>query len=394
MPQLSPRITQLNEGGSDGWEVFYRARAMVAAGTDVTELTIGEHDIRTAPAILDAMHEAAHGGHTGYAMVPGIPALRAALAQRLTERTGVPTTAENILVTPGGQAGLFSAHMAVLDPGDAALYVDPYYATYPGTIRAASGRAVPVQTRARDAFLPDPAAVSEAAAESGAKSLLINTPNNPTGTIYPQATLEALAEVCRDRDLWLISDEVYDTQLWEGAHLSPRTLPGMAERTMVIGSMSKSHAMTGSRIGWIVAPAPAIERLIDLATATTYGVPGYIQDAALFALTRGPDLEERIAAPFRRRRALALEVIARQDTVTAIPSQGAMYLMLDIRATGLSGRDFADRLLDAHHIAVMPGESFGRSAAGHVRVALTVDDARLDAALGTLCAFAESLTHE
>ncbi|MDJ0821469.1 MAG: aminotransferase class I/II-fold pyridoxal phosphate-dependent enzyme [Paracoccaceae bacterium] len=387
MPNLSKRITSLNDGGSDGWEVFYRARRMVAEGIAVTELTIGEHDIGTDPAILDAMYEAARGGQTGYAIVPGRPDLRKTVAQRVQDRTGVPTSADNILITPGGQSALFSAHMAACDPGDTALFVDPYYATYPGTIRAAGAIPRAIQTHSRDAFLPDPAAIDT----TGAKSLLINSPNNPTGTVYPPATLHALAKLCQTDDLWLISDEVYDTQVWQGEHLSPRALPGMADRTIVIGSMSKSHAMTGSRIGWIVAPAPMIDTLIDLATATTYGVPGYIQTAALFALTQGAALEADIAQPFQRRRDLVLQVLARQNTVTAIPSQGAMYLMLDIRATGLTGEAFANALLDTHRIAVMPGESFGHSAAGHLRLALTVEDNRLVAAVETLCAFAEQV---
>ncbi|MFZ5962966.1 pyridoxal phosphate-dependent aminotransferase [Thalassococcus sp. BH17M4-6] len=389
MPALSDRITGINGGGSDGWDVFYRARAMIADGIAVTELTIGEHDIRTDASILNAMHEAAMAGHTGYAIVPGTPGLRDAIARRVSDRTGVATTRDNVLITPGGQAGLFAAHMACCNPGDTALYVDPYYATYPGSIRGAGAVPRAITTRAADAFLPQPDALDAAA--KGAASLLINTPNNPTGVVYPADTMAAIGQTARDHDLWLISDEVYDTQVWEGTHLSPRALPGMAERTLVIGSMSKSHAMTGSRIGWIVAPAPVIERLIDLATNTTYGVPGYIQDAALFALNAGPSLEEAIAAPFRRRRALATDILSRQSTVGHISSQGAMYLMLDIRATGLDGEGFANALLDQHQIAVMPGESFGTSAKGHIRVAMTVDDDTFARSLTTLCRFAETL---
>jgi arginine:pyruvate transaminase len=391
MPALAPRITALNDGGSDGWEVFYRARAMAAAGEPVTELTIGEHDIGTGPAILDAMDASARGGHTGYATIPGTDALREAVAARTLARTGVATDPENVLVTPGGQAALFAAHMALCAPGDTALHVDPCYATYRGTIRAASARPVAVTTRPRDGFLPDAAQVEALARAHGATSLLINTPNNPTGAVYPRETLAALADVCAARDLWLISDEVYDSQVWEGEHLSPRALPGMAERTLVVGSMSKSHAMTGSRCGWLVGPKPVIDALIDLATTTTYGVPGYIQDAATFALQQGAAAEESVAAPFRRRRDLVLDILRAQPSVAAIPAQGAMYLMLDIRATGLSGRAFAEALLDDQGIAVMPGESFGASAAGHVRLALTVEDARLAQAVRALCAFSAGL---
>ena len=387
--KLSQRITTINGGGSDGWGVFYKARAMKADGIDVLELTIGEHDIPTDPAILDAMHHAARGGHTGYAVVPGIKALRQRIAARIASRTGVPTRAENIMVTPGGQAALFAAHMAVLNPGDTAAFIDPYYATYPGTIRSTGGLPRPIVTTPQTGFQPTREQL--AAGTEGATSLLINSPNNPTGALYSADTMSAIAEVCRNHDLWLISDEVYDTQVWDGSHITPRSLPDMAERTIVVGSMSKSHAMTGSRIGWICAPETVVERLIDLATNTTYGVPGFIQDAAVFALDQGAALEEKVAAPFRRRRALTIAALEKQNFVKALPAQGAMYVMLDIRATGMSGEDFALALLEQEHIAVMPGESFGTAAAGHVRVAMTIADADYVAALERLIRFASQL---
>lgn len=385
---LSQRITTLTGGGSDGWDVFIRARKMIAAGTPVTELTIGEHDIRTAAPILQSMHQSALGGHTGYAMVPGTDALRDTVARRTTERTGIATTRDNILITPGGQSALFAAHAAVCDPGDKALYIDPYYATYPGTLRGVGALPHAIPTRAEDAFQPRREDIEAAA--SGARSLLINSPNNPTGTVYSRTTLQGIADVCQRHDMWLISDEVYDTQVWEGTHISPRSLPGMAERTLVVGSMSKSHAMTGSRCGWLIGPEEAIDHLITFATHTTYGVPGYIQDASVFGLEQGTAFEEAVGAPFRRRRAIAKRVLAGQNKVGLIPSQGAMYLMLDIRATGLSGDAFANALLDSTHIAVMPGESFGTAAAGHIRVAMTIEDTAFERALQELCAFAEA----
>ncbi|MFU1606485.1 pyridoxal phosphate-dependent aminotransferase [Rhodobacteraceae bacterium R_SAG8] len=389
--QLSSRITGLLGGGSDGWGVFLRARQMIEQGTQVTELTIGEHDIRTAAPILQDMHRAALAGHTGYAAIPGTTGLRDAVAARLQERTGVPTTRDNVLITPGGQSALFAAHMATCNPGDTALYIDPYYATYPGTIRGVSALPHAIAARAEDAFQPRADVIAAAAKQTNAASLLVNSPNNPTGVVYSRKTLEGIAQVCRDHDMWLISDEVYDTQVWEGEHLSPRALDGMAEHTLVVGSMSKSHAMTGSRCGWIVGPVDAIEHLTNLATHTTYGVPGYIQDAALFALNQGTGFETEIAAPFQRRRLLAQDILARQNAVSLVPAQGAMYLMLDVRSTGMSGEDFAYALLEKHHIAVMPGESFGTAAAGHIRVAMTIEDTRFAQALATVCDFAESL---
>ncbi|SPF76436.1 Arginine--pyruvate transaminase AruH [Aliiroseovarius pelagivivens] len=388
--ELSTRIRGILDGGDDGWGVYYKARAMKAAGVDVTELTIGEHDIRTDPSILKAMYDAAMGGHTGYVDVPGTPSLRDAVAQRVEHQTHVPTTRRNVLITPGGQAALFAAHMAACDDGDTALFIDPHYTTYPGTIRSVGAKAMAIPARSRDGFQPDLDAVRRAA--KGAKSLLINTPNNPTGVIYTDDTLQGLAQVCRDEDLWLISDEVYDSQVWHGAHLSPRALPGMAERTLVVGSMSKSHAMTGSRLGWIIGPDEAIAHLATLSINTNYGVAGFIQDAALFALRQGPGFEAKIAAPFRRRRDAATPLFSGQEAARLIPSDGAMYLMVDIRATGLSGEEFALRLLDDEHIAVMPGESFGHAAAGHVRIAMTIDDDRFLDAVERLIEFANTLT--
>ena len=385
-PSLARRIDAIRDKGSDGWDIHYKSRAMAEAGEPVLRLTVGEHDTRTDASILDAMAVSAAAGNTGYTLGPGKQALREAVAARVQARTGVATSYRNVIITPGGQAALFAAHMAVCNDGDRALFCDPYYATYPGTIRAVGAVAVAVPTRAQDAFMPKPEVLARYA--PGARSLLINSPNNPTGVVYDRATMEGIAGVVQDHGLWLISDEVYDTQVWDGEHLSPRSLPGMAERTIVVGSMSKSHAMTGFRVGWMVAPEAVVDAVTLLATNTTYGLPGFIQDAALYALNKGEAFEQALAAPFLRRRAIAARVLASQNAVGMIPSSGAMYLMLDIRSTGLSGDAFAARLLDEERIAVMPGESFGLAAAGHVRVAMTIADDAFEEALVRLVGFA------
>jgi arginine:pyruvate transaminase len=385
----SKRIGNITGGGDDGWGLLYKARAMKAQGLPVLELTIGEPDIGTAAPILDEMARAARAGHTGYAAVPGTLQLRKAVAARLRAKYGMDYGVDNILITPGGQSALFAAHHAACDEGARALMIDPHYATYPGTIRAVGAVPVPVVATSEDGFQPDLAAL--AAAAPGASSLLINSPNNPTGAVYSRESLMGIAKIAQDHDLWVISDEVYDTQVWQGEHIPIATLPGMADRSLTIGSVSKSHAMTGSRLGWLSGPAPVIGRLIDLATHTTYGVPGYIQQAGVFALGLGDAFEAEIAAPFARRRLVVLDHVARQNLLRAIPPKGAMYVMLDIRATGLSGKDFATRLLDQEHVAVMPGESFGAAAAGHIRVGLTLPDDQFEQAIGRLMRFAAKL---
>ena len=377
----SRRARGIVEGG-DGWAILGRVRARRAAGLPVTDLTIGEPDHTTDPEILAAMDASARGGNTGYAPVPGSPALREAIARRVAERTGVATGPENVLVTPGGQAALFCALVVACDPGERAAIVAPYYATYPGTVRAAGAVPAILEARPEDGFLPRPEAVPEA------RALLLNSPNNPTGAVYPRGLLAALGEAHRG---WIVSDEVYEGQVWEGEHVSPRALPGLADRTLVVGSMSKGHAMTGSRVGWLVGPPEAVAAAVDLATHTTYGVAGFVQDAALHALSLGRGFEEGLAARFARRRELALRVLGEGRGVRAVRSAGAMYLMADLRATGLSGVDFAERLLDERGVAVMPGESFGAPAAGHVRIALTARDEALEAALRGLAETAGAL---
>ncbi len=386
MTKFSNRVTTLTGGGSDGWDLYRKSCDMIERGLPVVQLTLGEHDRKTDPAILEAMYRAALAGHTGYAAIAGTDALRDRIAARTERITGVTTGRNNVAVTSGGQAGLLAAHNIACDPGDTAIYIDPYYATYPGTIRAVGARAVAVEARAELGFQPKR---TDLEAVGPARSLLINSPNNPTGVVYSQKTLEEIAGYVVDHDMWLISDEVYDTQVWDGVHLSPRQIPELQDRTLVVGSFSKSHAMTGSRIGWLIGSAAAIEHAINLSTHTTYGLPGFLQDAGTFALDQGPGLEAKISAPFRKRHA-ALCAIFTTRGIGVVPSTATMYLMLDVRPTGMSGDDFADQLLDDHLIAVMPGESFGRAAAGHVRVALTTDDAALESAAHKLADFYET----
>lgn len=388
--RVSERLQNIVIGGDDGWGVHYRARALRAAGETVTLLTVGDHDVTTPEPFIAALEASLRGGNTGYPPVMGSIPLRTAVAARVAGATGTPTGPEQVIVTPGGQAALFAAMMATLDPGDSAVVIDPYYATFDQTVRAASGEPIRVAARAEDDFQPDARAI-EAALKPLTRAILINSPNNPTGAVYARETLARIAELAIRRDLWVISDEVYEGQVHDGPHLSIRALPGMAERTLVLGSMSKSHVMTGWRLGWVAGPAAIIALIGDLATTTTYGVAGFIQDAALAALRDGAAEEAEIAARYRRRRDLAQACLGNRAGLRLIPAAGGMYAMVDIRATGLSGTGFAEALLERERIAVMPGESFGAAAAGHVRIALTRPDAELEAALGRVADTAAEL---
>lgn len=386
--EISNRIMSILPETGDSWAILGRVRAMQAAGLSPINLTVGDHDWTTPDPIIDAMERSARGGNTGYSSIFGSPELRDAVAERVSVITGHSMTRDNIAVTPGGQAALFVSFCATLDPGDAAIVIEPYYATYPETVRAAAGQTRLVQAMPDDGFQPRADALAQAA--KGARALLVNSPNNPTGAVYSPQTIDGICKVCLDHDLWLVTDEVYAGQVHEGHHVSPVSYPGMAERTLHVGSFSKSHVMTGFRIGWVAGPPEVIYRIGDLMVATTYGVPGFIQDAALWCLRHGDAIEAETGRVYARRRIKAMEALRGAEHVHAGAPGGAMYLMLDIRATGLSGQDFANRLLDEEQVAVMPGESFGLAAAGHVRVALTIHDDALVDAIQRLVRFADA----
>ena len=335
------------------------------AGEPIIMLSVGDHDFDTPNETVEACVREVRAGHHHYTQLPGIPRLRAAMANISTACTGVETTAHQVLATPGGQAALFAAVLGTIDPGGHAIVVAPYYATYPGTFRAAGAGFTVVEARAEDGFQPDIAAI-EKAVEPNTRAILINTPNNPTGAVYNRGSLEGIADVCRRHDLWLLSDEVYWT-LGGGEHLSPRALPGMAERTLVINSMSKSHGMTGWRIGWLTGPEDFITTLINLNLVSTYGLPDFVSRAAVEALENGYGVNE-IAARYAGRRTVFLDAIRGANGVTVRGSEGGMYVMLDISVIEPDCEAFAWGLLEAEKVAVMPGGSFGDAAAGHIRI--------------------------
>src|SRR5690606_37981899 len=243
MPHPSSRLSNIIPSGKDGWEVHFAAMNRKEAGEPIIMLSVGDHDFDTPAETVEACVAAVRDGYHHYTQLPGIPALREAMARISTQSTGVETHPGQVIATPGGQAALYAAVQGTVDRGEHAIVVAPYYATYPGTFRAAEAEFTVVETRAAEGFQPNAAEI-EKAVRPNTRAVLINTPNNPTGAVYTRKSLEALADICRRHDLWLLSDEVYWT-LGGGEHLSPRALPGMAERTLVINSMSKSHGMTG-----------------------------------------------------------------------------------------------------------------------------------------------------
>jgi len=368
MPKPSSRLTNINPSGKDGWEVHFEAWRRKLAGQDIIMLSVGDHDFDTPSETVEAAVRAVRAGHHHYTQLAGIPALREAMAKVSTRATGVETRPDEVIAAPGGQAALFAAVQATVDHGDHAIVVAPYYATYPGTFRAAGADFTVVECRAEGGFQPDKAAIAKAV-RPNTSAILINSPNNPTGAVYSKQSLEGIASICIEHDLWLISDEVY-WALAENHHLSPRALPEMAERTLVLNSMSKSHGMTGWRIGWLTGPAYLIPLLVGLNIVTTYGLPDFTSHAAIEALENDYGVKQ-IAETYANRRHAFLDAIRGMNNVVVRGSEGGMYVMLDIRAVEADDEKFAYALLDAENVGVMPGGSFGDAARGHIRIALT-----------------------
>jgi arginine:pyruvate transaminase len=378
MPTPSNRLSGIVPAGKNGWEVHFAAWKRKEAGEPIIMLSVGDHDFDTPSETVEACVAAVRAGHHHYTQLPGVPRLREAMAKISTRCTGVETRAAEVLVTPGGQLALYAGVQGTLDRGDHAVVVAPYYATYPGTFRAAEADFTVVEAEAVDGFQPRASAI-EAALKPNTKVILLNTPNNPTGAVYSRESLEAIAKLCVKHDLWLLSDEVYWT-LGGGHHISPRALPGMAERTLVINSMSKSHGMTGWRMGWLTGPESMISLLVSLNLVTTYGLTGFIQEAAAEALENDYGVRE-IADTYNGRRKVLLDAIRGLNDITVRGSEGGMYVMLDVSAVEIDDEKFAWAFLDAENVSVMPGSSFGDAAAGHIRISLCQpNDVLLEAA--------------
>lgn len=388
----SKLTSRISGEGAAAWDIHYRALARQAAGEEITVLSVGDPDFATPAPIIESAVASLRGGATHYPDVQGKRALREAIATDY-HRHGLNVSANNVIVMAGAQCGLYAAAQCLLDPGDEVLVPEPSYVTYEAVLRATGAELVQIPLNVEADFRLDPAVI-EAAITPRTKALLLNSPHNPTGQLIDADTWAAIAQLCQRHDLWLLSDEVYAELVFEGEHHCPAGLPGMAERSVIISSLSKSHAMTGWRLGWVVGSEPLIQHMSNLALCMLYGCPDFIQDAACEALKTPPSELHDMRDTYRARRDAACDALSGSDAVTTLRPPAGMFLMVDIRATGLSSQAFADRLLDEQGISVLSGEAFGPSAAGFVRISLTVEAARLAMACRQLVTCAEHAQSE
>ena len=374
-------ITQRLAGlGSDKWAVHIEGKSRAATGENLIFLSIGEPDAPPPTAIMEVANRQMRAGRTRYAYSRGEMELLQSLAKLYSKSTGRDISTEQFIFLPGTQTALFAAMMATVELGDEVLMADPYYATYEGVIAAAGGIAVPIAVDPDHGFHLKASDVEKAITPKS-RVLLLNTPSNPTGAVLSADEIAAIGDVCERHDLWIISDEVYATLTYGNTvFASPFDDPRLEKRTIVVSSLSKSHAMPGFRLGWLAASEEFCANAIPLTETMLFGSQPFLEDAAAFALSNHfPEVDAMKQSYERRARALVAGLKGVKNISVHLP-EGGMFMMMDVRKTGLSGEAFARKLLDECGVVTMPGESFGAGGTGHVRVALTVDEAQISEA--------------
>lgn len=367
-PRFSIHTREIASEGAGGWAIADAAADAIGRGEDVVSLCLGDTSFDTPPRIVDAAVQSLQGGRTHYAPVPGTPELRREIAEAQGRADGQAWSAEEVTVFAGAQNALFAALMCVAGPGDEVLYLEPWYATYEATIRVSGAIAKPVKVA-----LNEPDRISEAvlaaAVSERTRAIVINSPNNPGGYVLAPRDVETVAALALKHDLWIISDEVYRSAVFDGAFSSAASLAGIRSRTIIVNSLSKSHAMTGWRVGWTIAPPRASAHLQNLAQCMLFGSPTFVQDAAAVALQGAGDEDmARLAGELRKRRDLMCDHLDRMSTIAYQRPAGGMFCLVDVSGTGLSGSRFAEELYHAERLATVPGSAFGPNMQNYIRV--------------------------
>ncbi|MEZ5558699.1 MAG: pyridoxal phosphate-dependent aminotransferase [Pseudomonadales bacterium] len=354
---------------SDVWRVHDEAVSRQARGEDVILLSVGDPDFPTPPYITDHAMARIREGRTHYSPVAGEPVLRAALAEVETRATGRRFDPAQFVVFPGATATLYAVFACLLDPRDEVVIAEPMYAAYRPLLDAIGARIRSVPLVAPD-FALDPE-ILFAAITPKTRALLVNTPGNPCGNIIPGASLRLLADVCRARDIWLVCDEVYSLITFDAPHVSLLRSTEALDNVVVVDGLSKSHAMSGWRVGWAVAPADLAAALTRLASAAFFGCSQFVQDAAAYALMHDAPDVAAMRREYRTRRDFVIQRLDRMPELGYCRPQGGMFIMLDAHRVADDGDAFAARLLAQAGVSTLPGRAFGDSASSYVRLSLT-----------------------
>ena len=374
-PRLSRRVREVPPSG------IRKFFDVLNSMPDVISLGVGEPDFDTPAVVVEAGIAALRAGRTHYTSNYGTIELRRALAEHIARRYGVAYDPEReIVITVGSSEALAASLAAVVDPGDEVVVAEPTYVAYTPDIIFAGGTPVFVPTHPEDGWQLDPDAV-EAAITPRTRAMFLGFPNNPTGAVLDPDRLRALAQIADRHDLIVISDEVYDRLVYGGhRHEAFSAMPGMRDRTILLGGFSKAYAMTGWRVGYVCAPADLLDGIIKVHQYIIMSAPTIAQDAALVALSEADADVERMVAEYDRRRRMFVAGLKRIGLPTAEP-RGAFYAFPSIAGSGLSSDEFSERLLFEHHVAVIPGTAFGASGEGYVRASLATSYEKLEEAL-------------
>jgi aspartate/methionine/tyrosine aminotransferase len=384
----SPLVKRIAGDGADAWRIHYAARAAAERGEDVVLLSVGDPDLESPAPVLERAIERLRAGDTHYTPATGREHLREAIAAAHRARTGQPVDASNVIFLAGAQNALFVTSLCVAASGDELIAVEPLYPSYPATLEISGARMVRVPAPAANGFRVDLAAL-EAAITPRTRAVFFATPNNPSGVILSKEDLAVIGDLARRHSLWVVADEVY-------AGLAPGgRVPGLAaelpDQVVTISSLSKSHAMPGWRAGWLVGPPQLVIHAEAMAQCMLFGLPGFIQEAAVTALGVAAAAEARVRDYCAVRRDILL---AGLDGIRGLKSHvpdAGMFLLVDVRATGLSGYDFMCELYRTERVSVLDGGAFGKGTSGFVRVCFAADASLLEQAIIRIRRFVASL---
>jgi aspartate aminotransferase len=391
MKELSRVVSSIPP--SETLAVSDKAKALKAAGHDVVALAGGDPDFDTPDYITAAAFQAIENGATHYpAPMKGITPLLEAIAAKMQTDNGVSVKpGSDIVVTPGGKWALFLALSAILNPGDEVLYLEPVWVSYPPMIVLAGGTPVAVTLSADDNFRITADQLRQKVTPR-TKALMVNSPNNPTGRVLTQEELDAIVAVALEHDLYVISDEIYETVIFDGRqHLSPAAVPGMGERTLTINGLSKSHAMTGWRLGWLAGPTPIMKLATQMNSQTVSSAANFTMHAAVAALTGPKEVTRAMSAEYQKRRDFMVPALNAIPGVECLDIEGAFYLFPRFPNSTKNSAELAEALIEKAGIASVPGGAFGKSGEGHVRFTIATAMKDLEKAVEKLAKVAHEL---
>lgn len=338
---------------------------------DVINLSLGDPDQTTPETVITAAFEDAKAGHTKYTDFRGDPELRGEIRKMYLEDFGLPFVDREVMVTASACLGMYLALEAILDDGDEVIIHEPCFTPYPQQIRLARGIPVSLDTFEEDDFEIDPKRL-EALITERTKAIIVNTPNNPTGTAFSLETMEAVAVVAKKHDLLVIADEIYGAYSYQREFIPMVSIPGMKERTITINSFSKDYTMTGWRVGHVLAPDFIIETIQQINENVVFTAPSISQRAAIHALRQRKTIQPPMVKEYQDRVFYAAKRINALQNISVLPPKGTFYLFPNIKGTGLSSKEVSDRILAEAHVLTLPGNAFGKAGEGYIRIACTV----------------------